>query len=799
MKSTPSGDVKASGNPQPAEPEIVNASPRTGLSMGAMSAVRITTLFLIFGITWILTSDRAIDALTRDPGVLSTLQSGKGIVFVCLSAGLIYLLVRGAERHSAALERRTREQRDHLAQILDVSPAVIYVMQRPAGSDAAWRLELMGGNIASVSGYPVEDWRASPSFWIDHLHPDDRAEALRAQARLLQDGHLQHEYRFRCADGRYCWINDKLLLQPGDGDRPDRVVGAWLDVTERRMLQERATLIANVFDASQEGIFITDGETRFLSVNASFTRITGYTMEDLRGKTPAILKSGRQDRDFYGAMWAQIRSEGRWVGEIWNRRKNGELYPEVLTIMAICDAEQRVQQYLGMFTETTQTKAAEARIEHLVNHDPLTDLPSRALLADRARVAFASAHRHGTPLVLMQLNIDHFSRINESLGHEAGDAVIREVARRLLADLRPEDTLCRLGRDDFVLLLPDTSEHDVAPIALRLMESAARPMDVDGQNLGVTLSAGVAIYPENGEDFAQLAQAAETAVHHAKREGRNTVRVASPGMQQQVSRELAIARDLRWAVERQELVLHYQPQVELGTDRLIGLEALVRWQHPTWGLVPPGVFIPMAEDSGLIREIGNWVMCEALRQTAQWRSEGLPVVPVAVNLSVAQFREPELARRVGESLQAHGLPAELLELELTETVAMENSEIAVARISSLKTLGLTLSIDDFGTGYSSLSYLKRYAVDKLKIDRSFISGVTDDVQDAAIVRTIIALAQSLRLQTLAEGVETPGQRDFLRQAGCDQAQGFLFARPMPADAVRPWLVALQAPAAVTTA
>lgn len=790
------GRTSPDGVPGPGDrPAVVDkshASGPGGISIVAMSARRITLLFLLFGVTWILTSDRMIGVLTQDAQVLSQIQSGKGIAFVCLSAMLIYGLVRRAELRRAELERRTRTQRDHLARILDVSPAVIYALHRPAGSEEPWKLDFMGRQMKAITGYPPQAWRDATAFWFEHVHPEDRAAVVEAEARLVREGQVQHLYRFLAADGRYRWISDKAMFQPGDAQQPDWMVGAWTDVTEQRLLEERAQLITRVFDASYEGIFITDPQARFLSVNGAFTRITGYAMDELVGQTPRILKSGRQDRDFYSAMWAQIHSEGRWVGEIWNRRKNGELYPENLTISAVTDAEGRVLQYLGVFTETTQTKEAEARIEHLVNHDPLTDLPSRTLLADRARVALASARRHESPLVVMHLNIDHFSRINESLGHEAGDAVIKQVARRLVAALRPEDTLCRLGRDDFVLLLPGTSEHEVAPISLRLMESVAPPMTVGGQELGITMSTGVAIFPENGGDFAQLSQAAETAVHRAKREGRNTVRVASPDMQHQVSRELAVARDLRWAVERGELLLHYQPQFELSGGRLVGLEALVRWQHPSWGLVPPGVFIPLAEESGLIRGVGEWVLGEALRQTAQWKAEGLAVVPVAVNLSVAQFRQPELAQRVREALEAQGLPASLLELELTESVAMENSELAVERIADLKTLGLALSIDDFGTGYSSLSYLKRYAVDKLKIDRSFISGVTDDVQDAAIVRTIIALAQSLRLQTLAEGVETPGQLEFLRQAGCDQAQGYLLARPLPAEAVRPWLEAQQA-------
>ncbi len=582
-------------------------------------------------------------------------------------------------------------------------------------------------------------------------------------------------------DGTRFWVEvtGHTLLRDG---HPARLVLVQ-DITDRRQAEERSRLISHVFESTEEGIFITDARNRFISVNRAFSRITGYSPQELLGKTPALLKSGRQNRAFYAELWKQLHTEGRWEGEIWNRNKAGDVYPEWLAINAIKDAQGQVQQYLGIFTETSSRKSAEERILRLATHDSLTDLPTRALLADRAQVVLTTARHQHTPVVVMHLNLDHFSAINESLGHEAGDQVLREVASRLTQCLRPEDTLCRLGGDDFILLLPGTAVADVAQISIRLMDAVARPFAVGGQDLRLSASIGAAEFPENGQDLTGLSRAAELAVHQAKREGRNTVRVASRRLQEQVQDALALARDLRWCVERQELVLHYQAQMDVRSGGVVGLEALVRWRHPQRGLVPPATFIPIAEEAGLIQEIGAWVLNEALRQTALWRVQGLPVVPVAVNLSVGQFRHPDLPQDIAAALRRHGLPAPLLELELTESVAMEDSDFTISRIAALKQLGVTLSIDDFGTGYSSLSYLKRFTVDKLKIDQSFVRGLNHSPQDAAIVVTIINLARSLGLLTIAEGVETAEQLSFLREHGCDEIQGYFFHRPAAAAAV----------------
>jgi diguanylate cyclase (GGDEF)-like protein/PAS domain S-box-containing protein len=705
-------------------------------------------------------------------------QSFKGVVFVLLSAMLVYWLVRAAERKHQALEASAVHERDRLAHVLNVSPAVIYALR--VTQDGGMVVDFVGSNVEKVTGFAQGHWLSTPGLWGSRLHPDDAPQALAAQQRLLTVGRISHEYRFRHADNSYRHIHDEVVLVTNAQGQITGVVGAWQDMTEQQSVADQLRVVGHVFDATQEGIFITDAASRFLTVNGAFTRITGYTLEDLEGRTPSVLGSGRHDPAFYRAMWQSIQTTGRWEGEVWNRRKNGDVYPEWLTISAIAAADGAPARYLGLFTETSSRKDAEARIERLVNYDALTHLPNRALLADRARVALAAAQRNHSHATVMHLNVDHFKHINETFGHDIGDQMLVVLAERMVGHLKPDDTVSRLGSDDFIVLLPHTCARDAGDVAHRLMAVVEEPFEMNGQQLHVTASVGLAEFPDNGTDLPALAQAAETAVNQAKRDGRHTVRFFSASLQAQMQAARDMERGLHLAVERGELLLHYQPQVSARTGRIVGVEALVRWRHPEAGLVPPARFIPLAEKVGLIRGIGEWVLQQALTDSAAWQVAGLPAVPVAVNLSMAQFRHEGLLDGVTTALARSGLPAHMLELELTESVAMEDSEFTTATIRQLKDLGVLLSIDDFGTGYSSLSYLKRFAIDKLKIDQSFVRGLNVDAEDDAIVLAVIHLARSLGLRTIAEGVETPEQAANLRAKGCDEFQGYLFSRPVPA-------------------
>ncbi|MBA4093338.1 MAG: hypothetical protein C0489_04550 [Candidatus Accumulibacter sp.] len=546
----------------------------------------------------------------------------------------------------------------------------------------------------------------------------------------------------------------------------------------------RLRVWAKVFESGTEAMLITDPASRIIEVNDTFTRITGYTRDEAVGQTPRLLNSGHHDAAFYRAMWESLTRTGAWAGEIWNRRKDGSVYPEWLSITAAHDENGQITNYVSAFSDISERKAYEVRLRHLAEYDPLTKLPNRTLLRDRLTHAIGLAARKGGKIAVLFLDLDRFKNINDSLGHAIGDQMLIEAARRLRSAVRGSDTVSRLGGDEFVLLLTELETPDhAAHVAEKLLQVVAEPFSLEGHELNVTPSIGIALFPEDGADPDALLKNADTAMYHAKENGRNNFQFFAPAMNVRVSEHLALENSLRQALTRNELALHYQPQFDLASGRLIGYEALMRWHSPTLGTVPPGKFIPIAEESGLIQPLGQWALNEACRQNAQWRADGLPVQPVAVNLSAVQFRHGNIVALIEQALRNSGLPPALLEVEVTESVLMEDIEQVAQTLQRIKRLGITLAIDDFGTGYSSLSYLKRIRFDKLKIDRSFINGLPDAADNAALTVAIIGMAANLGLGTIAEGVETEAQRDFLRRHGCRQVQGYLYARPLDAAAL----------------
>lgn len=552
---------------------------------------------------------------------------------------------------------------------------------------------------------------------------------------------------------------------------------------ERKHAEQQLELTAKVFEQGGELIMIADAQGRLVRVNHAFTRITGYSAEEALGNTPSMLSSGKQDADFYRAMWATLNSEGHWQGEVWNRRKDGTLYPEWLSISRLLDASGEVTHYVGTGSDITQRKQDEEKIRMLADYDPLTGLPNRRLLRDRVALALAQAHRKGHSVTLIFLDLDRFKNVNDSLGHHVGDELLTQVASRLKAAVREQDTVCRMGGDEFVLLCPDTDAVGAGHLASKLLEELSRQYAIEGQDLSITGSLGIAMFPNDGDTFEALSMRADTAMYRAKQGGRNAFCFFAAGMQQQSARVLQLENALRRALDEGQLTQVYQPQVDMLTGAVVGVEALLRWNHPVLGPVSPAEFIPVAEDSGLIHTIGEWTLRNAVRQMRQWQEAGLPLQLVAVNLSAVQFRHPDLPDLVTRILEDEGLPAECLELELTEGVALEDPVGAIAIMARLHERGVRMSIDDFGTGYSSLSYLKRFHVYKLKIDQSFVRDLMDDKEDLAIVVAIIGLARSLGFLTIAEGVETEGQLELLRQHGCDEVQGYHFSRPLAADAL----------------
>ncbi|MFN3397714.1 MAG: putative bifunctional diguanylate cyclase/phosphodiesterase, partial [Sulfurimicrobium sp.] len=565
-----------------------------------------------------------------------------------------------------------------------------------------------------------------------------------------------------------------------------------LDNFDREAARQRAAaqlaLAAKVFEQSGEGISITDADCNIVTVNQAFTAITGYSEAEVLGRNPRILASGRHDQDFYRVMWNAINSGGSWEGEIWNRRKDGSVYPEWLSISRVLDSDGRVTEYIGIFSDITEHKKAEEDILRLAHFDALTGLPNRVLLNDRVSHALSIAQRSEKPMAVLFLDLDHFKNINDTLGHHVGDELLVEIAKRLQSLVREEDTVSRLGGDEFVLLLPTSDVAGAAHVAEKLLETVAQRYEHEQHELVITASIGIAMYPEDGEDFESLAKNADMAMYRAKQDGRNRYRFFTPEMQARSARNLQLENALRRALERGQLQLHYQPQVAMGDGRVIGVEALLRWTHPELGSVSPAEFIPIAEDSGQIAAIGEWVLRTAVRQMRAWMDSGIAPMIVAVNLSAVQFRQPSLPELVTRIVDEANLPPQYLELELTEGVAMDDPLAAIAVMNDLHRRGIRMSIDDFGTGYSSLSYLKRFKIYKLKIDQSFVRNLSENPEDKAIINAVISLAKSLGLQTIAEGVETEAQLAFLREQGCHEIQGYYYSKPLPAEQLETFVI-----------
>jgi diguanylate cyclase (GGDEF)-like protein/PAS domain S-box-containing protein len=551
---------------------------------------------------------------------------------------------------------------------------------------------------------------------------------------------------------------------------------------ERKAVESELQLTASVFNHSPQGIMITDAGHRIRKVNAAFSSITGWQEADVLGRRDSMLSAGRDEAGLREEMQAALDSEGMWVGELWSRRRDGEVYPENRTVVAVRDQQQRLQHYVSMFSDISAEKFAAERIHRLAHYDATTDLPNRVLLQDRLLNAINRAARVNGNLALLFLDLDGFKLINDTYGHSAGDEVLQLVGVRLMSRLRKADIVARIGGDEFAVVLTDVGQvGDVQVICDELLKVITEPYEIGGQENRVTTSIGIAMYPHDGTDVQTLLKHADAAMYQAKEGGKNRYAFYEPEMNLEAEERLQLIRQLRRALDRQEFSLCYQPQYDLASGHLVGVEALVRWRDEDGRMVPPTRFIPIAEDSGLIVSLGAWILNQACRQAQQWLEQGLDFGRLSINISGRQFQDEGLQRAVSAALAATGLPADRLELEITESWVMEGPFRAEKQMRVLNEMGVNLVIDDFGIAYSSMAYLKRFPVQKLKIDRSFIRDIPADADDAAIVSAIIAMGHSLGLRVVAEGVETAEQSAFLRGTGCDEAQGYLFGRPVPSD------------------
>ncbi len=582
-------------------------------------------------------------------------------------------------------------------------------------------------------------------------------------------------------DGTPFWNDLSITPMLDASAKVTQYVAVLRDVTSRHMAEDQLLLAARVFEQSMEAFVIADAQRNIVKVNAAFTTITGFAESELLGRHVLTLSENLHPPEFFAALWDAVAEHGRWEGEKLNRRKDGSVFTKWMSIHRMVEASDQTSHYIVSFIDITQRKEAEDNIRYMAHYDLLTGLPNRALLSIRAAYALQVAERSGDPLALMFIDLDHFKNVNDSLGHTVGDQLLVALASRLKTTIRDQDTLARLGGDEFVMILPGCDVEGASRVAEKML-TLLQPQFVLGEHeLSITPSIGIALYPMDGTDFDALCKSADAAMYRAKRDGRNTYRFNTIDLQAQSSHLIQLENGLRRALERGQMQLHYQPQMCLETRRIIGVEALLRWQHPEMGWVSPAEFIPVAESSGLITAIGTWVICSAVQQMKQWIAQGMAPMSIAVNLSAVQFRQANLPELVSLILQEEGLPPGLLELELTESVAALDPMGAVEMMRKLHDIGIQISIDDFGTGYSSLSYLKRFKVSKLKIDQSFVRHVVSDPDDQAIVATIISLARNLGLHTIAEGVETVEQMQCLRGLGCVQLQGYWLSRPLPAE------------------
>ena len=632
-------------------------------------------------------------------------------------------------------------------------------------------------------------------------HPED-LPADRTKVQRLLDGlgdSYQQELRYLHKAGHPVWVNLAVHLVRDALGAPRYFISAVHDITEQKQAAQVQQLAASVFSHAREGIMITDVEGTIVDINAAFTRITGYNRAEAIGQNPRLLGSGRQTPSYYADMWDNIKQHGHWYGEIWNRRKNGEIYAEMQTISAVRDSQGEIRHFVSLFSDITTVKAHEQQLEQMAHFDELTHLPNRVLLADRLRQAMRQVQRHGQWLAVVFLDLDGFKRINDSYGHDAGDQLLTVVAARMRHTLRDGDTLARIGGDEFVAVLVDLPDAGgCTPLLTRLLTAAREPLMLGEDILQVSASLGVTFYPQPGDiDAEQLQRQADQAMYQAKLAGKNRFHVFDAELDRSMRGHHESRAQVRHALQHGELVLHYQPKVNMRTGQIIGAEALIRWQHPEQGLLAPAMFLPVIENDPLAVDVGEWVMHTALSQMLKWHAIGLDI-PVSVNVSARQLQQHDFVARLQGILAAHpGITPSCLELEVLETSALEDIAVASQVIEACRNLGVMFALDDFGTGYSSLTYLKRLPVTVLKIDQSFVRDMLEDPDDMAILQGVIGLAHAFKRQVIAEGVETVAHGTALLKLGCELAQGYGIARPMPAEALPDWARRWQPDAAWT--
>jgi diguanylate cyclase (GGDEF)-like protein/PAS domain S-box-containing protein len=709
-------------------------------------------------------------------------------------AVLIAERLQGEQSLSAANDNLARRE-TLLQQIQDTASVGIFLVN-------------MEGRITHANQFMAEMFRwpldaLIGEEYIALVHPAEREVGRQKMAALLKSQIMlvDLERQYWRADQTRFWGHLKGKQFYDVSGEQLGLVGVIADITERKQAEEEMELASVVYQSSGEAMMVTDADGVIVAVNPAFTLVTGYQPDEVIGRTPQVLRSGRHDKAFYQSMWMALKTTGTWRGEIWDRRKSGEIYPKLLTITTTFNEAGLPLRRVALFYDITEKKKSEEVIWRQANFDSLTGLPNRQMFMDRLEQEIKKSHRAALPLALMFLDLDRFKEINDTLGHDMGDILLKETARRLSSCVRESDTVARLGGDEFTIILGELEEIAcVERIAADILQRLATPFVLGDELVYMTTSIGITLYPDDSDRIDALIKQADQAMYSAKAQGRNRYSYFTPSMQESVQNRMRLANDLRSALAGNEFRVYYQPIVDMATGAIHKAEALIRWQHPVRGLVSPAEFIPIAEDTGMIMDIGDWVFYEAVRQVEAWRSTYCGDFQISVNKSPVQFRREGNSHGLWiEYMQERGLPGQSITVEITEGLLMEAGAAVSRRLLAFRDAGIQVSLDDFGTGYSSLSYLKKFDIDYLKIDQAFVRNLAPESQDMALCEAIIVMAHKLGIKVIAEGVETEVQRDLLSAAGCDFGQGYHYSRPVPAEAFEVLLMNQQKASALVLA
>jgi diguanylate cyclase (GGDEF)-like protein/PAS domain S-box-containing protein len=701
-------------------------------------------------------------------------------------------LVRRSIRYAIERSRADQELRGSEAQFRAVfsNAGIGVVLVDPIGNVIE-----ANRTFSATMGYSETDLKAMNVAAISHSEDLHRCTAMMEEMAAGKRDSYQLQQRFLAKDGRVVWVRQNVTaVRDGVAGTMQYAVAMVEDVTERKRLEDHMRLAATVFENTGEGLFITDAERHIIHVNRAFTDITGYNPDDVLGQDPHVLSSGRHGPDFYARMWHSLETTGRWQGEIWDRRKSGEMFAGWQNIAAVRGADGETSNFVAVISDITSRKQVEERLSYAANHDPLTRLPNRTLFHERLSRALARSHRNQDSVALLFIDLDHFKQVNDTLGHLAGDLLLQKVAERIGNSIRQGDTVARLAGDEFTVILEEVQDpRDAAIVSHKILRVLAEPFDLNGQTANISSSIGVAVYPMDGGDSQTLIKLADAAMYRAKKLGRNGCQFHSEAVNALAFERLVLEESLRGALDRGEFSLHYQPVFAINTGKVVAVEALLRWHHPEVGMVIPAQFLTLAEETGLVLPIGRWAMETACRQVREWHDMGFRELELGFNLSIRELRHPEIIETVAEALEITGLAPHKLILEVPESSITDKGGEPGGIFPRLASLGVHLLVDEFGAGYSSFTFLRRLPANALKISQAFVRNITTGTEDSEIVTAIVAVARGLHMSVAAAGVENDEQLHLLRDFGCDRVQGFLFARPMPADALTDYLKSGEVP------